>query len=134
TDSACTGVDLNIYQNKGDVYIDGGPAHKGFGTGLPDGSYCVQVTEPGANGAVLGTSAPGAVVVSGGEFVQNGQQGPCYQLSAILTKTSDGTPGYDTTSNPGNEYTVWISPVTDGGTCSFDPNRSKTDNFKVTGG
>ena len=38
TDSTCTGVDLNIYATKEDVYIDGGPAHPGA-AGLPDGSY-----------------------------------------------------------------------------------------------
>ena len=29
TDSTCSGVDLNIYANKGDVYLNGGPAHPG---------------------------------------------------------------------------------------------------------
>jgi len=45
TDSSCSGVDLNIYASKGDVYINGGPSHPGA-AGLPDGSYCVQVTAP----------------------------------------------------------------------------------------
>jgi hypothetical protein len=121
TDSTCTGVDLNIYGSKDDVYINGGPSHPGA-AGLPDGAYCVQVTSP--DGTVLGVSAPGAVTVSGGEFAS------CYQLSAILTKTSDGTPGYDDTNNPGGEYKVWVS--TD---CTFTNNSTKTDNFKVrTGG
>jgi hypothetical protein len=120
TNSGCSGVNLNIYDNKEDVYIDGGPAHPGA-AGLPDGSYCVQVTEP--DGTVLGTSAAGAVSVSGGEFVQ------CYQLSAILTKASDGSPGYDDTTNAGGEYKVWAS--TD---CTFVESNSKTDNFKVREG
>ena len=61
----------------------------------------------------------GAVVV-GGEFAV------CYQLSAILIKASDGTPGFDDTTNGGGEYKVWIStsPTFGGGT-------NKTDNFKV---
>ena len=33
TDPTCSGVDLNIYASKGDVYLNGGPAH---GTHLPD--------------------------------------------------------------------------------------------------
>ena len=120
TDSTCTGVDLNIYGSKDDVYIDGGPAHPG-GAGLPDGSYCVQVTDPSGQ-TVLGMSDPGAVTVAGGEFVQ------CYQLTSILKTASSGftVPGFDDTPNPGGEYKVWVS--TD---CNFDNNNSKTDNFQV---
>ena len=59
TDSTCTDVNLNIFDDKEDVYIDGGPAHPGA-AGLPDGSYCVQVTDPSGQ-TVLGMSDPGAV-------------------------------------------------------------------------
>ena len=88
TDATCTGVDLNIYTNKDDVYIDGGPAHVGS-AGLPPGNYFVQVTEP--NGTLLGTSIgttnPTPVLVdNNGEFVH------CYQLSAILRRASDAGP------------------------------------------
>jgi hypothetical protein len=123
TDSSCSGTDLNIYGSKSDVYVDGGPAGKS-GSGLPPGSYCVQVTAP--DGTVLGVSAPGAVTVnSSGSFVQ------CYQLSAILNTASSGftAAGYDDTNNPGGEYKVWVS--TD---CTFNPSSSKTDNFKVKSG
>jgi len=120
TDSTCTAVNQNIYSDKDEVYIDGGPAHPG-GAGLPDGSYCVQVTDPSGM-TVLGMSDPGAVTVVDGEFVA------CYQLSAILKTASSGftVPGYDDTPNPGGEYKVWVS--TD---CNFDNNSSKTDNFQV---
>jgi hypothetical protein len=121
TDSTCTGVNLNIYANKEDVYLDGGPAHPGA-AGLPDGYYYVQVTEPG--GTLLGTS-----IGSGNDtpvHVTSGEFDLCYQLSAILIKASDSTPGYDDTSNPGGEYKVWVSTVS-----TFDENSSKTDNFKV---
>lgn len=123
TDSTCTGVNINIYGSKDAVYLDGGP-HNGGSAGLPDGSYYVQVTEP--NGTLLGTSVGSGndtpVVVSGGEFDH------CYQLSAILIRATDSTPGYDTTGNPGGEYKVWVSSVS-----TFDNNLSKTDNFKVKG-
>jgi hypothetical protein len=123
TDSTCTGVNLNIYGSKDDVYLDGGPAHTGA-AGLPDGSYYVQVTEP--DGTLLGTSVGSGndtpVAVSGGEFAQ------CYQLSAILIKASDLSPGYDDTSNPGGEYKVWVSNDS-----SFANSSTKTDNFKVKG-
>ena len=120
TDSTCTEVNQNIFDNKEDVYVDGGPAHPGA-AGLPDGSYCVQVTDP-SGATVLGKSEPGAVTVVDGEFVQ------CYQLTSILKTGSSGftVPGYDDTPNPGGEYKVWVS--TD---CNFDNNSSKTDNFQV---
>lgn len=120
TDSTCTEVNQNSFDVKEDVYIDGGPPHPGA-AGLPDGSYCVQVTDPSGE-IVLGRSNPGAVTVVDGEFVQ------CYQLTSILKTASSGftIPGFDDTPNPGGEYKVWVSPD-----CNFDPNNSKTDNFQV---
>ncbi|MGE5283147.1 MAG: hypothetical protein ACM3N0_12675 [Chloroflexota bacterium] len=130
TDEACEGTDLNIYSSKDAVYLDGGPAKEGA-AGLPDGSYYVQVTEP--DGTLLGTSVgtenETPVHVTGGEFDS------CYQLSAILHKASDaGSPpfpidGYDTTSNEGGEYKVWVSPNGE-----FPNDETKTDNFKVKEG
>src|SRR5438093_6597645 len=120
TDSTCTEVNQNIFDNKEDVYVDGGPAHPGA-AGLPDGSYCVQVTDPSGQ-TVLGKSDPAAVTVVGGEFVQ------CYQLTSILKTASSGftISGFDDTPNPGGEYKVWVS--TD---CDFINNSTKTDNFQV---
>ena len=103
------------------MFPDGGPAHTGA-AGLPDGSYYVQVTEP--DGALLGTSVGAAnetpVSVVGGEFTS------CLMLSNIVIKASDASVGYDTTSNPGGEYKVWVSTVS-----SFDNDSTKTDNFKI---
>src|SRR4029453_68753 len=121
TISSCDGTNINIYAAKADVYVDGGPTHPGA-AGLPDGEYYIQVTEP--NGTLLGTSIGTAdetpIVVVGGEFVT------CYQLQSIVIKASDSTPGYDTTTNGGGEYKVWVSsdPL-------FANNFTKTDNFKV---
>lgn len=128
TDATCTGTDLNIYASKDDVYINGGPAHVGS-AGLPAGEYYVQVTEP--NGDLLGTSIgttdeTPVVVNANGEFAQ------CYQLSAILRRASNPGPfpvapdGYDDTTNPGGEYKVWVSRVS-----NFANDDTKTDNFKV---
>src|SRR5215213_1973648 len=128
TDVNCNGTDLNIYANKSDVFIDGGPAHVGA-AGLPAGEYYVQVTEP--NGTLLGTSIgttdeTPVVVNSANEFVS------CYQLAAIVRRASDPGPfpvapdGFDDTSNPGGEYKVWVSRVS-----NFANDESKTDNFKV---
>jgi hypothetical protein len=120
TDSTCSGVNLNIYTNKGDVYIDGGPAHPGAAS-LPDGSYYVQVTSP--MGTLLGSSGNTAPFV-----VLNGEPQSCYQLSAIVNSASSGftAPGYDTTDNNGSEYKVWVSIDP-----TFPEDSSKTDNFKV---
>lgn len=131
TDAACTGTDLNIYANKTDVYIDGGPAHPGA-AGLPPGEYYVQVTEP--NGALLGTSIgttdeTPVVVNSNGEFAQ------CYKLMDIVRRNSNPGPfpvapdGFDDTTNPGGEYKVWVSRVS-----NFANDDTKTDNFKVANG
>lgn len=117
TDAGCDGTNVNIFDSKGDVYLDGGPAHPGA-AGLPDGSYYVQVTEP--NGTLLGYTTSAIVSVSGGEFAE------CYRLEDILVKASDASPGYDDTSNGGGEYKAWVSADS-----SFPNNASKTDNFKV---
>lgn len=123
TNSLCDGTDLNIYSAKSAVYVDGGPAHPGA-AGLPDGEYYIKVTEP--DGTLLGTSIGSGdetpVVVVNGEFVT------CYQLQAVVIKFSNGTPGYDTTTNGGGEYKVWVSSVS-----SFAGAFTKTDNFKVKG-
>lgn len=125
TDAACTGTDLNIYQSKDAVYVDGGPAHPGA-AGLPDGSYYIQVTTPDGNvlGTSVGSGTDTPIVVVNGEFSS------CYQLSSVVKTAGDlctnGQPGYCTTDNPGGEYKVWISTVS-----TFDNDSSKTDNFKV---
>src|SRR5262245_47697417 len=92
TDVGCHGTDLNIYGSKGDVFVDGGPAHPGA-AGLPTGTYFMRVTEP--NGALLGNPPLNGsgqpipmIAVVNGDFVQ------CYNLAASVVKQSDGTPGY----------------------------------------
>lgn len=127
--TGCTGVDLNHYADKRDVYLDGGPAHKGDQTGLPDGDYYVQITSP--MGTLLGTSlgmdleAP--VHVVNGSFTVNSEgQGPCYRLWDIVHLTPDFEPGYADTDNNGGEYKVWVSTVR-----TFDNDDTKTDNYQV---
>jgi len=131
TDVNCNGTDLNIYASKADVYLDGGPAHEGA-AGLPQGEYYVQVTEP--NGDLLGTSLGTTdetpiVVNAAGEFAQ------CYKLIDIVRRASNPGPlpvapdGFDDTTNPGGEYKVWVSRVS-----NFAGDETKTDNFKVASG
>jgi hypothetical protein len=122
TNSPCNGTNVNIFAAKVDVYVDGGPVHPGA-AGLPDGDYYIQVTEP--NGALLGTSvgspSPTPVHVVNGEFAV------CYQLADVVYLPNDlTTKGYNTTSNGGGEYKVWVSAGS-----TFDGGETKTDNFKV---
>jgi hypothetical protein len=119
TDVSCNGTNINIFLNKSDIFIDGGPAHEGA-AGLPDGFYYIQVTEPG--GALLGTSVGSATPTP--IHVTNGEFDVCYQLEAMVIKASDSTPGYDDTTNGGGEYKVWVSQ-------NADFSNGKTDNFKV---
>jgi hypothetical protein len=125
TDPTCSGVDLNIYASKADVYLNGGPAH---GTHLPAGDYYVKVTNPSGS-CILGASA-------GQPFHVNADGSTnCIQLCTVLTNgdpacalngETDGTCGYNTTDNPGGEYKVWVSMDP-----TFPDDSSKTDNFKV---
>ena len=120
TDSTCTGTNINIYDDKGDVYLNGGPAHP-QAAGLPDGLYYVQVTDPSGS-VVLGKTLSASVSVSGGEFAQ------CYQLTAYLYSAGSGflSLGYDDTPNNGGEYKVWVSQDP-----TFTNSETKTDAFKV---
>ena len=132
TDSICSGVDLNIYGDKHDVWLDGGPSHPGAAS-LPDGNYYVQVTDP-SGACVLGTSV-GTADPTPFKVSNNGATIPCLQLCAVLINGAAGcytgeavdpNCGYNDTDNPGGEYKVWVSSVP-----TFDNNSTKTDNFKV---
>ena len=130
TESTCNGTNVNKFDLKTDVYLDGGP-HKIGSAGLPDGYYYVQVTSP--NGQLLGTTYGAAdqtpVHVTGAKF------DTCYQLWAILIKASDSTQGYDDTPNNGGVYKVWVTPADrfspGSGNNGFINAWCKTDNFKV---
>src|SRR6185295_13137717 len=121
TDGGCIGVNINIFDSKAAVYLDGGP--QGGGSGLATGYYYVKVTEP--DGTLLGTSVgSGNPTPIGVGHVNAGKFDTCYQLASIVQKASDQTLGYDDTTNNGGEYKVWVSP--DAGFV-----QQKTDNFKV---
>jgi hypothetical protein len=127
TDSTCSGVDLNIYGAKSDVYLNGGPSHPGAAS-LPPGDYYVQVTDP-SGACVLGTSG-----ITKPFHVNADGSVPCIQLCAVLTQgpcagNGSDSCGYNDTTNPGGEYKVWVSSES-----SFTNNSTKTDNFKVRSG
>jgi hypothetical protein len=148
-------VNFNIYQSKEDVYLDGGPGPGAPQTaaGLDDGVYVFQVTDP--SGKTLLSTDPvqcRQFTVSGGIIVSTAPSpsgcahvtGTDVDHNAITVQLMP----YNDTPNPGGEYKVWATMVTDyacypdlsqadctvkGSKHGFVPGDSKTDNFKVRG-
>lgn len=129
-------VNANIYDDKSDVYLNGGPNNAGCNGGdLDTGDYYFQVTDP-SGATLLSSDAIGerGFTVSGGVIsaylgathttVLNA--GPCGGISIELMP-------YDDTPNNGGVYKVWITRISDfdalGG---FVGGHIKTDNFRVT--
>jgi len=134
-------VNQNLYALKADVYVNGGPQNMNS-SGLPDGVYYFQVTDP--SGATL-LSSDNAVCrllqVIGG--VISGATGVCPHANGSLNPANGATPvqliPFDNTPNAGGEYKVWLIPIAaatvdaiDPRILLFDPGNKKTDNFKVT--
>src|SRR6266436_37432 len=134
-------VNLNQYDAKCDVYLNGGPQNDN-GKGLPDGIYYYQVTNP--NGDVLLSSDPAEcrqLIVAGG--VVTGPTGPACQHAPgnfnpnNLTTSVQLCP-FDDTPNGGGVYKVWLiahddaTVGEDGKTLTFA--HAKTDNFKIKEG
>lgn len=147
TDSSGEPVNLNIYDAKEDVYLNGGPGINApdDAAGLPAGTYSFQVTDP--SGKTLLSSDPVACrqfsVDGSGVITSVTPAGACAHEIG-----SDGEDGgrtvqlfpYDDTPNNGGVYKVWVTPTEDldcaepGNKNCFVPHHSKTDNFKVRAG
>jgi len=123
TEADCTTVNGNIYDNKEDVYLNGGPQN-GTAAGLPaNTTLYVKITNPSGDLLLSKTDSPQTPNTL--KTDDNGRL-PCTQLWGLLYKQSNGTQGYDNTDNSGGEYKVWVSTAPD-----FPNDDSKTDNFKV---
>ncbi|MCW3489287.1 MSCRAMM family protein [Dethiobacter alkaliphilus] len=121
TDSEGRAVQANHFNDKCEVYLNGGPSRPGA-AGLPDGEYYVQITNP-SGALTLGTSA-------GSEnekpiSVTNGDFDDLYKVCEIVY--SNGEPGYDDTDNNGGVYKIHVSQSSD-----FRPSATKTKTFKVS--
>ncbi len=146
-------VNFNSYQDKNDVYLDGGPGPGAPQTaaGLDDGVYVFMVTDPSGK-KLLSTDVAACrrFQVTGGVITGLVTTGPT--CSAPHTTGIDVDHGattvqlmpYDDTPNPGGVYKVWVTFASDyqcaltvvdcsasGAKHGFIPAHSKTDNFKV---
>ena len=111
-----TRVNANIYQDKDDVYLDGGPGDNApqQSAGLPDGTYYFMVTDPSGktllstddiecrrfeveDGVIVGVPASGCSHMTG---VDEDHDAVTVQLMPYLD-----------TPNPGGEYKAWVTPV-----------------------
>ncbi|MHB0976449.1 MAG: hypothetical protein ACYC1U_04545 [Candidatus Aquicultorales bacterium] len=137
-------VNGSIYNDRNDVYLDGGPGPHApaSASGLPTGWYYYQVTDPA--GKVLLSkdrvtdrsffvNSHGVISSIGGSPHMTGTDLDHGDLGAITVQLMP----YKPTPNKGGVYKVWVTPVGDyvagGGVFGFVPARSKTDNFKVKG-
>ena len=144
TDASGNPVNLNIYDAKEDVYLNGGPGINApdDAAGLPAGTYSYQVTDP--SGKTLLSTDPVScrqfTVDASGVITSVAPSGACAHLTGTSTEDNGLTVQlfpYSNTPNPGGVYKVWVSP-TDLLNCSapgnkncFVPRYSKVDNFKV---
>lgn len=141
TTSDGTAVNQNIFGSIQDVYLSGGPQNLNA-SGLPDGTYYFQVTDP--SGKTL-LSTDNAVcrqlnVTSG--RVSGAAPGPCPHANGTFNPANGTLPvqlaPFSATPNKGNEYKVWIVPVGSAMISGSDPkvllfkhSNSSTDNFKA---
>lgn len=147
TDVTGAPVNLNHYQSKQDVYLNGGPGINApvGAAGLPAGTYSFQVTNP--NGKVLlsedDVSCRQFTVDSSGR-IATVFAGPACTTGAHVSSTDQEDLGatvqlypFADTPNPGGVYKVWVTPTSQlncnpgGSRNCFVPRYSKTDNFKV---
>ena len=139
-------VNANIYTNKNDVYLNGGPQNGG--PGLPEGIYVFQVTDPSGS-TLLSSDNAGcrqATVGSNGRVSGVVTYGGCEHPTGTDTQSGATTVRlmpYNDTPNTGGEYKVWITPLAEFGNCGGSLasvnqgqlfgfcGETKTDNFKV---
>jgi hypothetical protein len=147
TDVTGVPVNLNIYDAKEDVYLNGGPGINApdDAAGLPAGTYSFQVTDPSGK-TLLSTDAVSCrqfTVDDSGVIQSVAPGGAC----AHTTGTDGEDAGitvqlfpFDDTPNNGGVYKVWVTPTelldcdAPGNKHCFVPSDSKTDNFKVKQG
>lgn len=134
-------IDANIYDNKGDVYLTGGPCQGG--SHLPDGDYYFEVDSP--NGTLLSSDAIGnrLFTIAGGFIVSTTGTHVTHDVACTSDPaiTLQLLP-YADTPNPGGEYKLTVATKDSVEACKdFDPASTdfqicgsadqKSDNYKV---
>ncbi len=135
-----TAVNKNIFGSIQDVYLSGGPQNLNA-SGLPNGTYYFQVTDPSGK-TLLSTdnAACRQLTVTGGKV--SGAAGPCAHANGIFNLANGTLPvqlaPFSTSPNKGNEYKVWLIPTGSATISGSDPkvlnfanSSSATDNFKA---
>jgi uncharacterized repeat protein (TIGR01451 family) len=134
-----TQIDQNIYDNKSDVYLTGGPCQGG--SHLPDGDYYFEVDSP--NGTLLSSDTIGdrEITIAGGFITTTSSHTThdvaCTSDPAITVQLLP----YNDTPNPGGEYKLIVATKASVEACKdFDVETNfqicnqadqKSDNFKV---
>lgn len=144
TDASGVPVNLNQYDAKQDVYLNGGPGINApvDAAGLPAGVYAFQVTDPSGKNLLSSDPVGCRLVTVGadGRFGDVVPSGACGHVTGV-----DGEDGgitvqlfpYADTPNHGGVYKAWLTPYAaldcsaPGNKQCFVPGDSKTDNFKV---
>lgn len=144
TDMTGVPVNLNQYDSKLDVYLNGGPGINApvDAAGLPAGTYYFQVTDPSGKNLLSsdGIECREVAVDASGLITSVVPAGGCEH--AYVPNSADGGIAvrlfpYDDTTNPGGVYKVWLTPTgaydpsVKSSKHGFVPAYSKTDNFKV---
>jgi len=144
TDVTGAPVNLNHYDTKEDVYLNGGPGINApdDAAGLPAGTYSFQVTDP--SGKTLLSTDPVScrqfTVDASGVIQSVAPGGGCAHATGTDAEDAGITVQlfpYNDTPNHGGVYKVWVSPTSllncnaPGNKNCFVPRYSKTDNFKV---
>ena len=152
-------VNFNIYADKDDVYLDGGPGQGAPQTaaGLDDGTYVFQVTDPSGKTLLSQDAARCRQFTVVGGVISGVVATGCEHLTGIDVDHGAVTVQlmpYADTPNPGGEYKAWVTTVEDflagcaqlgvanglavvncgsrgGNKHGFVGGHSKTDNFKV---
>jgi hypothetical protein len=138
-----TDVNQNIYGSLQDVYLSGGPQNLNA-SGLPDGTYYFQVTDPSGK-TLLSTDNAMCRQLNVTNGRVNGAAAasiPCAHANGTLNAASGVLPvqlaPFSKTPNKGNEYKAWIIPVgratisgSDPKVLNFSNANSATDNFKA---
>jgi len=146
-----TSVNLNLYEKREDVYLNGGPQNQNS-AGLPFGTYYFQVTDPNGSTLLSTDNAVCRQVVVGpnsqGKGVVKGHANAsviagCAHANGTLDPSNGSIPvqliPFNFTPNAGGEYKVWLIAQTSGTSIDgidpkllhFNNSDAKTDNFKV---